>query len=365
MAQKKITDLTLRSDFDDTCNIPVHDATQTWRATGAQLLTYFKAQLLSYLEPLLSVDPRKLQNVGVAASVGSSALTLALKTAAGSDASASDPIKIAFRHATLTNGTMVVRSVTGALSVVISSGSTLGHISAIATRFFLYAIDNAGTVELAVSTLRYQDGELVSTTAEGGAGAADSSSAIYSTTARSNVAVRLIAEMVSTQTTAGTWAAVPTRLSLAHGQTLNARISAQATGCGTSFTNAGTVVAVFGTKEWDTHNAYSTSTGLLTCPKAGKYRVTTYIQASGATGTGAVNNIETLRIQKNASDAKFIGSFSLQQTGSAMTRILSGSGVIDCAAGDTLGVAINNPDSTFTGVNSSSATWVSFEMQPE
>lgn len=40
MAQKKITDLQLRSDFDETCNIPVDDAAQTWRTTGAQLLAF-------------------------------------------------------------------------------------------------------------------------------------------------------------------------------------------------------------------------------------------------------------------------------------------------------------------------------------
>lgn len=43
MAQKKITDLTARSDFDATCNLPVHDAVQTYRVTGAQILTYIKA----------------------------------------------------------------------------------------------------------------------------------------------------------------------------------------------------------------------------------------------------------------------------------------------------------------------------------
>jgi hypothetical protein len=42
MANKQINDLQLRSDFDATCNIPVDDASQTWRATGAQLLTFLQ-----------------------------------------------------------------------------------------------------------------------------------------------------------------------------------------------------------------------------------------------------------------------------------------------------------------------------------
>jgi len=40
MAQKKITDLQLRSDADATINIPVDDASQTWRVTGAQLKAF-------------------------------------------------------------------------------------------------------------------------------------------------------------------------------------------------------------------------------------------------------------------------------------------------------------------------------------
>ncbi len=42
MAQKKITDLTLRSDLDITCNFPIDDAIQTYRVTGAQLMTFVK-----------------------------------------------------------------------------------------------------------------------------------------------------------------------------------------------------------------------------------------------------------------------------------------------------------------------------------
>lgn len=40
MATKKISDLTLRSDFDETCLIPVDDATQSWRVTGAQIQSF-------------------------------------------------------------------------------------------------------------------------------------------------------------------------------------------------------------------------------------------------------------------------------------------------------------------------------------
>jgi hypothetical protein len=40
MANKKISDLQLRTDFDATCNVPVDDATQSYRVTGAQIAAF-------------------------------------------------------------------------------------------------------------------------------------------------------------------------------------------------------------------------------------------------------------------------------------------------------------------------------------
>jgi hypothetical protein len=152
-------------------------------------------------------------NYAIAASVGSSALTIALKSAAGTDCTSLDYASFGFRSATLTSGVYSIVTVTTALSLVVSSGSTLGVASGASAYHYIYAINNAGSVELAISTTKYDDGAVVSTTAEGGAGAADSATAIYSTTARSNVAIRLIGRILSTQTTAGTWAAVPSQVS--------------------------------------------------------------------------------------------------------------------------------------------------------
>lgn len=158
-----------------------------------------------------------LRNLGLSATVNSNALTIALKQADGStNATASAPVDIAFRSSTLTNGLYVIRSATGSLSVVVSSGSTLGQMSGVAGNVYVYAIDNAGTVELAVSSRLFEDESgVISTTAEGGAGAADSSDVMYSTTARSNVAFRLLGKVTSTQGTAGTWATSPSAISLA------------------------------------------------------------------------------------------------------------------------------------------------------
>lgn len=119
-----------------------------------------------------------------------------------------------FRSTTLSSGAPVTRSILAPISLVISSGSTLGAVNNVSSRIAVLAIDNAGTVELAAvnlsSGLNLDETGLISTTAEGGAGGADSASVIYSTAARSNVAYRVIGFYDETQTTAGTHSAALT-----------------------------------------------------------------------------------------------------------------------------------------------------------
>lgn len=149
----------------------------------------------------------------ITASVGSNALTLTL-----------NPTTLDFRSATLGSGTVNTRNIATAISVVISSGSTLGTVSAIASQIAVIAIDNAGTIELAAvnlaGSLTLDETVLISTTAEGGAGAADSASVIYSTTARASVPFRVVGYIESTQATAGTWATAPSTIQGQGGQAI-------------------------------------------------------------------------------------------------------------------------------------------------
>jgi hypothetical protein len=102
------------------------------------------------------------------------------------------------------------------VSVGLSAGSTAGFSSGIADALYVYAINYAGTIELAWRTDAILDtSTLQSTTAEGGAGAADSRNVLYSTTARSNVPVRLIGRIDISQATAGNWVTAPTAISVA------------------------------------------------------------------------------------------------------------------------------------------------------
>jgi hypothetical protein len=154
----------------------------------------------------------------ITASVAANALTVTL-----------NPTTLDFRSATLTSGTVVSRIIASPVSVVVSSGSTLGTVSATQSRIVVLALDNAGTVELAVVNIAggndLTETGVISTTAEGGAGAADSASTVYSTTARTGVAYRVVGYIESTQATAGTWATAPSTIQGCGGQALTAMSS--------------------------------------------------------------------------------------------------------------------------------------------
>lgn len=158
-----------------------------------------------------------LENLTIVPSVGSSALTLAVKTQTAANPSNSDPVYVGIRSATAASAAFNLRTIAAGLSLVFSSGSTLGHASATAADINVYLIDNAGALELAASTQYFGQSGIISTTAEGGAGGADSAFVMYSTTARSNVPFRWVTRFASTQTTAGTWAVVPTAGNPIHG----------------------------------------------------------------------------------------------------------------------------------------------------
>ena len=184
----------------------------------ASATTGKKLRIITALARAMPWGQGLLINGKISTSVGSNALTVAVKGDDGNDPSSTNPVYALFRKSTLTDSGFDIVAITGALSVVVSSGSTLGHASAIAQHIFVYLINNSGTAELAVSNLppdyptTFGKARLVSTTAEGGAGAADSATGIYSTTARSNVPWVCVAKLLSTQTTAGTWASEMTQV---------------------------------------------------------------------------------------------------------------------------------------------------------
>lgn len=160
-------------------------------------------------------------NLRLTASVGSSALTIALKGNDGNDPSASNPVYVPFRNVTGGTGDTTWLAITAATSIVVSSGSTLGTTSGVASRVWVVGFNDGGTFRLGVMQCSsagriysINDAALVSSTAEGGAGAADSAGVIYTGTAVTSKALRVLGFVESTQATAGTWATTPSKVQL-------------------------------------------------------------------------------------------------------------------------------------------------------
>ena len=149
----------------------------------------------------------------ITASVASNALTLTL-----------NPTALDFRSSTLASGTVNTRIIASAISVVVPSSATLGTVNATAARLAVLALDNSGTVELAVVNIaggnQLDETNLISTTAI--SAAATASNVIYSTTARTSVPYCVVGFVDITETTAGTWATAPSTIQGTGGQALAA-----------------------------------------------------------------------------------------------------------------------------------------------
>ena len=152
----------------------------------------------------------------ITASVASSALTITLS-----------PTVLDFRSATIGSGTVTTVSNASSISVVVPSTATLGMVSAVQSRLVVLAINNAGTMELAVTNIAggssLDETGIISTTLI--AAASNSATLYYSTTARTGVAYRVVGYVESTQATAGTWATAPSTLQGYGGQALAAMSS--------------------------------------------------------------------------------------------------------------------------------------------
>ena len=153
-------------------------------------------------------DQLKSDIISITGTVASSALTAGL-----------NPCILAFRSATLGDGVPNTRMVNTALSLVVPSGATLGSASTVKSYLALLALDNSGTIELAITNMaggkNLDETTLISTTAI--SAASNSASVIYSTTTRTNVPFRVVGYIESTQATAGTWATAPSTLQGAGG----------------------------------------------------------------------------------------------------------------------------------------------------
>jgi hypothetical protein len=226
-------------------------------------------------------------NIGVLPSIAANALVFTLTDQAGSTPSATSPVKISFRNATAGVGEPTVVSVTSSITLTLPAvAGGLGFKTAVEGIGYLYAINNAGTLELAASHSLYDDGTVVSTSIL--TPTYISNSLIYSAAARTNVPVKLLARFKATQT--GTNWTIPSEVSLWGPNVRKGPLVAHySLTSGTLIQTSATVIN-FQNKVIDTYNAVTTGAGwVFTVPETGYYDVSGYltlaslINASGLT----------------------------------------------------------------------------------
>lgn len=251
----------------------------------------------------------------ITASVATNALTVTL-----------NPTTLDFRNTPLTSGTINTRTVANAISLVVPSTATLGTTNAVSARLVLLAIDNAGTVELAITNiaggLNLDETTLINTTAI--SVAATSASIIYSTTARTGVPFRVVGFIDIIEATAGTWATAPSTIQGSGGQAL---VGFNAIRMGTAVAStSGTSIDFTGIPLWAKRitvmfNGVSTNGTSLQMLQLGSttIEISGYVSGSNI-GTTAWNAITSatngFQIANSAAVYSFSGSLTLVHMGS-------------------------------------------------
>lgn len=259
-------------------------------------------------------------NLSLVASVGSSALTVAIKGQDGNDPSATNPVYVSFRSVTLTSGANAQLALTAATSIVVSSGSTLGSTSAVATTYALAVFNDAGTARLGIINpvaMPLVDG-IASSTAEGGAGAADSAGVWYTGTAATSKAYTIVGFITATEATAGTWATAPSTVQVGIAPAVANQFSritlgtavAATSGTAVSYTSVIPLNTKRITFSWRNLSTTGTVVPLIQLGVGGVYTTTGYLSGSTnitsasitafTTGFGISNSVSAAYVQSGS-----------------------------------------------------------------
>lgn len=213
---KAITGLTAETAPDAADEMAIYD---TSAATADKVTFSVLAEAIRALVVAKS-GAGGAENYALSASVAADALTITL-TGATAVLSATNKAAFTFSSDTAATGSPTTVDATADLTLTISSGSTLGTTSGVAARLWVVVFNDAGTLRLGVvncstSSRVYPlaDDTLASSVAEGGAGAADSAGVIYTGTAVTAKAMRVLGYLEISEATAGTWATAHTKLRL-------------------------------------------------------------------------------------------------------------------------------------------------------
>lgn len=247
----------------------------------------------------------ELSNLTINVTASAGTLTVALKDKAGSDPSATSPVAISFRSATITSGVFNTRSITSALSMTIAGTTTFGVASALARFIYIYAIDNAGTVSLAASVTPFDEGSTKTTSSS-----TTSNFVLYQASTVSAAPIRLIGRFLVTNTT-NSYAA-PSEVSSGPFDKMNPFCS-YTNSAGTSITNSGSsVTLIYGNRVHDAFGMYDTATGVFTVPRDGVYSVVATAMFDSA--TWVAGNLYELSITDNTAAITLARNFNQAQS---------------------------------------------------
>ena len=267
-------------------------------------------------------DPQDIRNYTIVTSVAGNALTIAVKTKAGTDPSAADPILVPFRSATANLGTYSTVAITGALSIVVPSGATLGRITNNNDwPLCVWLINNAGTAELAVSTSP-AFASIVSTTTIGAG--STSATTMYSTTGRSSVAMTSIGVLTANLPAQNNYTVVPTEIVLTNG----------------SYDTADTRGASPLSYKSSVLGAINGSTGLTIGPNSINMSTGILIGANASSSTTA-NNImigNSISVPLGGAGSNVIVGNSSSTSGSPSRSVVVGTSVTSTAGSDAVAV---------------------------
>lgn len=239
------------------------------------------------------------------------------------------------------------RLITSTLSIDVPSSAKLGINNTGGTSFiWLYAIDNAGTVELAISLTRFDEGFAQSTVAL--SGSSNNSSVLYSTTARTNVPIRLLARLrvTNSQVAGGSWFEAISEILYLPSSSEKSTLYLKYTGTtGQTITNNTNIT--FSGREFDSNGAWNGTT--FTAPSNGLYRITAYMDfASSSQAVGSV-----VSMQLAGSSTQRMALF-VYQTTSTIDISLQGSTLLQVLAGNTVTLQITTSASLTLGIGANS-----------
>lgn len=311
-----------------------NNAAATLTRSGSHALTLTTSATTALTLPtvgtLVAAD-----NFGITTSAASNALTVSFVGANGSALSSTNVARVAFRNATATTGTPTVATLSAApTALVMSSGSTAGFVSGLTHYAYIYLFDDAGTYKLGFGQPYLDDGALQSSTDEAGNG--DSNAVIYTTdavTAVSSKAVRMIARIKFTLTTAGTWNEAGDEISLAPFDKPTI-VAIYTTNTASAVDNATAVV--YEDRVQDSCGGYNTSTGVYTVCMPGIYLVNANIRTANVL-VAAAEVLGLKVVQAVGTSVTLNGSMHAVEAASTVgqSRTLGGL-LFNCAAGDTL-----------------------------